>query len=150
MKVVLKQDVQGTGKKGDLVNVADGYARNFLLKRGLAIVADAQAINDIQNKQAAQKHHEEVLRQKEMDAAKQLNDKKFEITVKAGSNGRLFGSVTSKEVAEEIKKQLGVEVDKKRIVMESDIKTVGEYSVEVKFRAGINAKVTLVVKSVEA
>ena len=88
MKVVLKQDVQGTGKKGDLVNVADGYARNFLLKRGLAIEADAQAINDIQNKQAAQKHHEEVLRQKEMDAAKQLNDKKFEITVKAGSNGR--------------------------------------------------------------
>ncbi|WP_040198287.1 50S ribosomal protein L9 [Candidatus Soleaferrea massiliensis] len=149
MKVVLKQDVQGTGKKGDLVNVADGYAKNFLIKRGLAVEADTQAINDIKNKQAAQKHREDVLRQKEMDAAKQLNDRKFEIAVKAGSSGRLFGSVTSKEVAEEIKKQLGVEVDKKRVVMDGDIKTVGEYKLEVKFHAGITAKVTLVVKLAE-
>lgn len=145
MKVVLKQDVRGTGKKGDVVNVADGYARNFLIVRGLAVEASAQALNDIKNANLAKEHHARELREQAEAAAKKLNEKTVKITAKAGQGGKLFGSITSKEIAAEIEKTLGESVDKKKINLESDIKGFGTFTAEVKLHTGISAKVHVVV-----
>ena len=144
MKVVLKADVKGQGKKGELVNVSDGYARNFLLPRGLAIEADAQAMNDLKNKEEAERFHLAEERKKAQESADKLNGKSVKIVAKAGQNGRLFGSVTTKEVAEALKTQFSVAVDRRKIEM-GDIKAHGSYECEVKFLSGISAKVTVVV-----
>ena len=124
MKVILKEDVKGQGKKGQLVNVSDGYARNFLLPRGLAMEADAQAMNDLKNKEEAARHHAAMEKQNAEEAAKALKGKTVKLTAKAGSAGRLFGSVTTKEVAEGLKAQFQVEVDKRKISM-ADVKAFG-------------------------
>lgn len=145
MKVILKQDVKGSGKKGQLIEVSDGYARNFLLARGLAMEATAQNLNVLKAKEAAVAHRAQVEREQAESAAKALNGKTVKMTAKAGTGGRLFGSVTSKEIAEELKKQLGVEVDKKKIVLESDIKAFGTYSAEIKLYNGVSAKISVMV-----
>ena len=141
MKVILKEDVKGQGKKGQLVNVSDGYARNFLLPRGLAMEADAQAMNDLKNKEEAARHHAAMEKQNAEEAAKALKGKTVKLTAKAGSAGRLFGSVTTKEVAEGLKAQFQVEVDKRKISM-ADVKAFGSYEAEVKLYPGISAKIT--------
>lgn len=145
MQVVLKADVKGTGKKGDIVKVADGYARNFLIGRGLAVEADAKAMNDIHNAKQAQEHH----KQEQLDAAKavanKLNEKTVKIIAKAGQGGKLFGSVTAKEIAAEIERQQGEAVDKKKVSLESDIKGFGTYTAEVRLYPGVSAKVYVVV-----
>jgi len=114
MKVILQEDVQGSGKKGDLVNVSDGYAKNFLIKKGLAIQATPKAMNDMKQRQAAM----DSKVQREIDAAKrtagEIGDKTLKIMAKAGAGGKLFGSITNKEVAEELKKQLNTEIDPAR------------------------------------
>lgn len=145
MKVVLKQDVRGTGKKGDIVNVADGYARNFLLVRGLAVEASAQALNDIKNARLAQEHHAQQLREQAEQTAKKLNEKTVKITARAGQGGKLFGSITSKEIASEIEKAFGESVDKKKISLENDIKGFGTFTAEIKLHPGVSAKVYVVV-----
>lgn len=144
MKVILKEDVKGQGKKGQLVNVSDGYARNFLLPRGLAMEADAQAMNDLKNKEEAARHHAAMKKQNAEEAAKALKGKTVKLTAKAGSAGRLFGSVTTKEVAEGLKAQFQVEVDKRKISM-ADVKAFGSYEAEVKLYPGISAKITVMV-----
>ena len=144
MKVILLQDVKGQGKKGQLVNVSDGYARNFLLPRGLAMEADAQAMNDLKNKEEAARHHAAMEKQNAEEAAKALKGKTVKLTAKAGSAGRLFGSVTTKEVAEGLKAQFQVEVDKRKISM-ADVKAFGSYEAEVKLYPGISAKITVMV-----
>ena len=144
MKVILKEDVKGQGKKGQLVNVSDGYARNFLLPRGLAMEADAQAMNDLKNKDEAARHHAAMEKQNAEEAAKALKGKTVKLTAKAGSAGRLFGSVTTKEVAEGLKAQFQVEVDKRKISM-ADVKAFGSYEAEVKLYPGISAKITVMV-----
>ena len=144
MKVILKEDVKGQGKKGQLVNVSDGYARNFLLPRGLAMEADAQAMNDLKNKEEAARHHAAMEKQNAVEAAKALKGKTVKLTAKAGSAGRLFGSVTTKEVAEGLKAQFQVEVDKRKISM-ADVKAFGSYEAEVKLYPGISAKITVMV-----
>ncbi len=141
MKVILKEDVKGQGKKGQLVNVSDGYARNFLLPRGLAMEADAQAMNDLKNKEEAARQHAAMEKQNAEEAAKALKGKTVKLTAKAGSAGRLFGSVTTKEVAEGLKAQFQVEVDKRKISM-ADVKAFGSYEAEVKLYPGISAKIT--------
>ena len=141
MKVILQQDVKGTGKKGDLVNVSDGYARNFLLPRKLCVEANAQALNEFENRKAAQKHHEAEQLQQARDTAAAVEGKTVQIKAKAGQNGRLFGAVTSKEIAEELKKQCGVEIDKRKIELPGEIKQLGVVQCEVKFQAGISAKI---------
>ncbi len=145
MKVVLKQDVKGTGKKGELVEVADGYARNFLLKRGLAIPADAGAMNELKNREAAKAYRlaEEQKAAVEQKAA--IDGKSVKLTAKAGANGKLFGSVTAKEIAEGIEKQLGVTLEKRKIVLKDDIKAFGSYTIEVKIYNGVSANVFVVV-----
>jgi len=144
MKVILKEDVKGQGKKGQLVNVSDGYARNFLLPRGLAMEADAQAMNDLKNKEEAARHHAAMEKQNAEEAAKALKGKTVKLTAKAGSAGRLFGSGPTKEVAEGLKAQFQVEVDKRKISM-ADVKAFGSYEAEVKLYPGISAKITVMV-----
>ncbi len=144
MKVILKQDVKGQGKAGQLVQVSDGYARNFLLPRGLAVEADAQAMNDFRNKESAKEHHKAVEKQEAEAAAKLLSGKTVKVIARAGQNGKLFGSVTTKEVAAALKEQYGVELDKRKIVM-PDAKAFGGYEAELKFNQGVTAKITVLV-----
>ena len=145
MKVVLKQDVKGTGKKDELVNVSDGYARNFLFPRGLAVAADAAAMSDLRAKTEAKEHHKAVELDKAMALASSIDGKSVKIEAKAGSAGRLFGKVTSKEVADELKKQFKVDVDKRKIEMECDIKAFGTYNAVVKVHPGVSASVKVIV-----
>ena len=137
MKVILKQDVKGQGKKGELVNVSDGYARNFLFPRGLAM-------NDLKNREEAAKYRDDMEKKSAQAAAGLLTGKTLKLTAKAGQGGRLFGSVTTKEVAEELKKQFGLDIEKRKIAM-ADIKAYGSYEAEIKFSHGITAKLTVIV-----
>ena len=143
MKVILKQDVKGTGKAGDLVNVADGYAQNFLIKRGLAVEANAQGLNEKKAKDASKQHHEAVELQNAKDMAAQLSGKTVKVTAKAGANGKLFGSVTAKEVSAAIKAQYNMEIDKRKIVLSQDIKGYGVFSCEIKLHTGVSAKINV-------
>lgn len=140
MKVILKVDVKSLGKKGDLVNTSDGYARNFLFPKGLAIEANAQAMNEFNNKETAKKFH----KAEEIKAANELKDriegKTFKVAAKAGANGKLFGSVTAKDVSAAIKEEMGENIDKRKISMQ-DIKAFGTTQIEVKVYQGITAKV---------
>ncbi len=142
MKVVLLQDVKGKGKKGELCNVSDGYARNFLFPKKLAIEADNAALNELKNREESAAHHkkEEIAAAKE--TAAKLDGKTVSITAKAGAGGKLFGSVTSKEIAAEIKAKLGIEIDRKKMNV-ADIKNFGEYTAEIKLYQGITAKITV-------
>lgn len=144
MKVILKQDVKGQGKKGELVTVSDGYARNFLFPRGLAVEADSQAMNELRNREEAAAYHKKVEKDAALASAETLKDKALTIHAKAGNGGRLFGSVTTKEVADALEKQVGVKVDKRKITM-SDIKAFGTYTVEVKLYTGVTAEIQVVV-----
>ncbi|MBP1571813.1 MAG: 50S ribosomal protein L9 [Oscillospiraceae bacterium] len=145
MKVVLLQDVKSIGKKDQLVNVSDGYARNCLFPRKLAKEATAGAINDVKTKEAAKAHH----KQEEINAANELkakiDGKIVALKAKAGKEGKLFGAVTSKDVATEIKKQFGIDIDKKKLVMD-DIKLFGSYDCTVKLYPEIAAKITVKVE----
>ena len=140
MKVILTQDVKSLGKKGEMVSVADGYARNFLFPRGLAAEANAQSLTELKNREQAAQHKIAVDTQNARDAAATLEGKTVRVSAKAGANGKLFGSVTAKEVAEAIKKQFDVEADKRKITME-DVKSYGTYEAEVKLYSGISAKI---------
>ena len=145
MKVVLLQDVKSVGKKGELVNVSDGYGRNFLLPRKLAKEANAQAMNELKNAEASKQHRIEVEKANASEAAKKIDEKTIKMTAKAGQGGRLFGSVTAKELAEEIGKQFGVEVDKRKVVLDADIKAFGTFGFEVKFYNGITTTMSVAV-----
>ena len=144
MKVILLADVKGHGKKGELCNVSDGYARNFLFPKKLAVEADNAAMSEFKSREEAKIHHkEEEIAAAKATAAK-LEGKTVTMKAKAGNGGKLFGSVTSKEVAQEIKNSLGIEIDKKKMTM-ADIKNFGEYTAEIKLYTGITAKITVVV-----
>ena len=145
MKVVLLQDVKDIGKKDQVVNVSDGYARNFLLPRKLAKEATAAAMSDVKAKESARAHHkrEEIKAANELKAM--LNGKEVTIKAKAGKEGKLFGAVTSKDVAAAIKSQHKIEIDKKKIVMK-DIKTFSRVDVEIKIYPEIQAKITVIVE----
>ena len=146
MKVILTQDVKAQGKKGQLINVSDGYARNYLIPRGLAIEATGAALNDLKNKEAAAAHHAEEERKAAQAAAAVVDGKSVQMTAKAGTGGRLFGSVTAKEVAEAITKQLGAPTEKKQVSLPMEIKSFGTFKAEVKYLAGVVAKVNVIVK----
>lgn len=142
MKVILTQDVKGQGKKGQLVDISDGYARNFLLPRKLAVPADAQAMNELKNREDAAKYHKDMEKKAAEEAAATLKGKTVVLHAKAGQGGRLFGSVTAKEVAEEIRRQFGVEIDRRKIDM-ADIKAFGSYTAGLKLGSGVTAEVTV-------
>ena len=145
MKVILLADVKGKGKKGELCQVSDGYARNFLFPKNLAIEADTAAMSELKNREAAKEHHkkEEIAAAKA--TAEKLEGKSVTLKAKAGTSGKLFGSVTSKEVAAEIKSALGIEIDRKKMTL-ADIKNFGEYTAEIRLYTGISAKITVKVE----
>lgn len=143
MKVVLKQDIKGTGKKDQMVEVSDGYARNFLFPRKLAVPADAANANDVKNKAEAKQYHLDQERAAAQKLADSVNAKGITIHAKAGSNGRLFGAVTAKDIAQALKESYGVELDKRKIVLDADIKAYGCYPVTIKIYTGITAQVTV-------
>lgn len=140
MKVILNQDVKGQGKKGQLVEVSDGYARNFLLPRKLAKEATNDNINIMKGKADSEQHRKQVeLEAAQADAAK-INEVVVKLSAKAGENGKLFGSITSKDVAEALKMQHHIKIDKKKLVMPDGIKLLGTTVVDVKVYTGITAK----------
>lgn len=147
MKVILKQDVKGLGKKEQLVEASDGYARNFLFPKGLAVEASATNVNIMKTKKEAEAHKKD----REIAQAKELANKIKDITltlkVKAGDNGKLFGSITSKDVAEAMKTEQKLEIDKKKLVMPDAIKSVGTFEVEVKLYPEISSKFTVKIES---
>ncbi|NLJ31074.1 MAG: 50S ribosomal protein L9 [Clostridiales bacterium] len=145
MKVVLLEDIKGSGKKGELINVSDGYARNYLFPRKLAKEANAQAMNELKNAEEAKAFKIKTEMETARKTAEAIEGKSVKIYAKAGQGGRLFGSVTAKEIAEELKKQFKVNIDKRKIVTDGDIKAFGTYQCEVKLYNGISAKIYAVV-----
>lgn len=145
MKVVLQADVKGSGKKGQLVEVADGYARNFLIKKGLAIEANSTAMNELKNRESAEQFRLAEEKKAALEQKALIDGKTVKLTAKAGANGKLFGSVTAKEIAEGLEKQLGAAIDKRRVNLGEDIKTFGTYPVEIKIYNGITASVYVLV-----
>ncbi len=144
MKVILKQDVKGTGKKGEILDVSDGYAKNFLLKKGLAEQASSVAVNSLKlQKEAEERRRAEEIREIR-ELAKRMDKSKVTVSIKCGENGKVFGSVTSKEIASRLEEQ-GFNVDKKKILLKDAIKTVGDYTVEVRLMEGVSAKVFVTV-----
>ena len=139
MKVILNQDVKGLGKKGELVNTSDGYARNFLFPRKLASEANSQAMTELHNRENSKKHKIAVETQEAKDAAAKIEGKIIKVTAKAGQGGRLFGSVTSKEIAAEMKNQFGIDIDRRKITV-NDIKAFGTYPATVKLYQGVTAE----------
>lgn len=149
MKVILLQDVQGTGKKGEVKEVKDGYARNCLIKKGLAQEANATNLNLLQGQKDSAQHKIDVEIANAKDTAGKLEGKTVVVAAKAGQNGRLFGTVTSKEIAAAIKQSLGLDVDKKKINVALKIEGFGDFSAEARLYAGVIAKFTVSVKPAE-
>lgn len=141
MKVIFMKDVKGSAKKGEVKNVADGYARNMLLPKGLAVEATPENINKLEGQQSSAQYKIDTEKKTATENAKKVNDKKVVIKAKAGSNDRLFGSVTASQVADAVKEQFGISVDKKKISLSTDIKNFGTYSAVIKFYTGISAKI---------
>ena len=146
MKVILLEDVKALGKKGQIVNVSDGYARNFILKTGKGIEANTKNLNDLKLKKAnddkvAQEHYEAAV-----ELGKKIEAGKIEVSIKTGEGGKAFGSVSSKEIATEVKAQMELEVDKKKVQLKDAIKALGTYEVPIKLHPKVTAKLKVVVK----
>ena len=146
MKVILLQDVKGTGKKDEIIEVSDGYARNCLFKKKLAVEATSTEINAINNKKKAETYHKQEEIKAWMEVANKLRNKEVTCKIKCGENGKVFGSVNSKEIADELN-ALGFDVDKKQILLKNPIKSVGLYEVELKFLPEVTTKIKVKVES---
>ena len=146
MKVILLADVKGQGKKNDIVNVSDGYARNFLFPKKLAIVADAQATNELERKAEAQAYRVEEDRKAARALAERLAGVTLRIHAASGADGRLYGAVTAKDIADLLQKEQGITVDKRKLQLKEQIKTYGSFSIEVKLYSEISGKFTVVVE----
>lgn len=144
MKVILLQDVKAQGKKGELINVSDGYARNFLFPKKLAIEADKAALADLKNKEEARLYKIEQEKKQAKEVAEQLDSLQVRIKASAGADGRFYGAVTSKEVAEQLAKQHGITVDRRKIQMDA-IKAFGSYTLEVRLYTDVTGKIHLLV-----
>ncbi len=145
MKVILLDNIKGVGKKDEVINASDGYARNFLFPKNLAVEANAENMSKLKNKQDSAKHKKDVEKEKALEIAGKLKDITLTIKVKAGDNGRIFGGVTSKEISENLKSQYKIDVDKKKIVLNEAIKNLGVFNVSIKLFEGVvgNVKVNV-------
>jgi large subunit ribosomal protein L9 len=148
MKVILTQDVNKVGAKGDLVEVADGYGRNFLIKKGLALEATGGKLREWEENQKSRKSREAKLEQAAIEAKKKIGGKRVTVSMNAGEEGRLFGSVTTGQIAEALKAQHGVEIDKHDIKLEEQVKQVGMYPFKIRLHTGVEAELTLEVKAI--
>ncbi len=146
MKVILLENIKGVGKKDEVINASDGYARNFLFPKKLAVEANAENMSKLKNKQDSAQHKRDVEKEKAEEIAKKFKDIIVKIKVKAGDNGRIFGGVTSKEISECLKEQFKLDVDKKKIVLNETIKNLGTFNVSVKLFEGVvgNLKVSVI------
>ena len=146
MKVILLQDIKGTGKKDQILEISDGYARNYLLPRKLAREATAEALNSVEKAKSADKHREEVRRQEAEKMARDLKGKVVQLSVRGGENGKIYGSVTNDQIANAVKEQLGIDVDKRKIEIEEPIKNAGQAFFNLKLLAGISTRMIVNVK----
>ena len=142
MQVILLEDVKSLGKKGEIVKVNDGYARNFILKKKLGVEATSNNLNELK----LQKKNEEKLAKEKLEAAKELEEKQVTVSIKTGSGGRSFGSVSTKEIAAAAKSQLGYELDKKKMELDVPIKSPGTFNVKIKLHKEVTAELRVVVK----
>ena len=147
MKVVLLADVKGQGKKDQVVEVSDGYARNFLFPKKLAISADSNALNEIKNKEASKQHKLDVEKANALDIAKKLESITVVFEYAAGPDKKLYGSVTAKDVADELKKKHGIDIDKRKITLAEPIKSFGSFKADVKLFSDVNGKISIEVTS---
>ena len=145
MTVILQQDVKGQGKKGQMIEVSEGYARNFLLPKKLAIAATTDAINTMNLKEKARKAEEARLKAEAEETAKKLKDITVKLTAKAGNGGRLFGAVTTKEISEGLKKQFSIDIPKQKLVLDDPIKAFGTYHVKAKLGFEVSGTVAVMV-----
>jgi len=147
MKVILNKDIKGVGKKGDIINASDGYARNYLLPRGLASEATEGNLASLKQKKDAEKFRKEMERKEAQAVASKISGIVLKFNVKTGESGKLFGSITSKDVADLLKKQHGVDIDKRKIMLDDAIKAAGTYEVEIKVYPEVSAKIKIEVTS---
>ena len=145
MKVILTQDVKAQGKKGDIIEVSDGYARNFLLPRKLAIIADAKAVNEAKNKEASRLHKIETERAAAAETAAKLESLLVKIAAPSGADERLYGSITAKDIAEALKAQHGIEIDRRKMVLDHPIRSYGNYKVDAKLYTDVVAHINVLV-----
>ena len=143
MKVILLQDIKNVGKKDEIINANDGYARNFLFPKNMALEATKDNLLKLQAKKDSKAHKKNLEIEEFKKQAEIINKLTLEIKVKAGANGKIFGGVTPKEISEELNKQHKIQIDKKKIVLKETIKNVGRFTVDIKFGDGVNAKLTL-------
>ena len=143
MKVILLENVKGVGKKDEIINANDGYARNFLLPKKLAVEANNQNLAKLKSKQESNEHKKMTEKQEAEDLAKKLEKIILKIQVKAGENGKIFGGVTAKEIAEQLQKQHNFKVDKKKIDLKETIKQTGMFTIDFKLYEGVNAKLKI-------
>lgn len=150
MNVILLEDIKGVGKKGQMINASDGHARNFLLPKKLAVEATKSNLNELE----AKKKSEESKKQRELESAqalgKDISEKVIKIPVKTGDNGKLFGSVTNKEIASALEEQTGLQIDKKKIMVVDPIKTTGEKTVDIKLHPKVTARLTVYITDILA
>jgi large subunit ribosomal protein L9 len=145
MKVILTQDVKSQGKKGDIIEVSDGYARNFLLARKLAIIADAKALNEAKNKEASRLHKIETEKAAATDIANKLTGIQVKIAVSCGADEKLYGSITAKDIAEALKAQHGIEIDRRKMVLDHPIRSYGSYTVDAKLYTEVVGKINVLI-----
>ena len=146
MKVILLKDVKGTGKKGEIKEVSDGYARNFLLKKGVAVEANHANMKELDEKSKSKERKALIEYEEAVLLGKQMENVNIQIEVKSGEGGRLFGSITSKEIAEQLKKQKNIDIDKRKILMDEPIRTLGSTLVEIKLHQKVTTKIRVDVK----
>lgn len=147
MQVILLADVKGTGKKDQIVNVSDGYARNYLFPRKLAVEATSSQMNAVKRAKAAEDHRESLRRKEAQETAERLRGKAIKLSARAGEKGRLYGSITGQEVAEALESQHGIKVDKRKIDISEAIRAVGEYNANVWLYAGITAPMRVIIQA---
>ena len=146
MTVILLKDVKGTGKKGEVKEVSDGYARNFLIKKGVAVEASQTNMKELDEKEKSKERKALIEYEEAVLLGKQMEEINIQIEVKAGEGGRLFGSITSKEIAEQLKKQKNLDIDKRKILMDEPIRTLGSTFVEIKLHQKVTTKIRVDVK----
>lgn len=143
MKVILKQDIKGVGKKNEVINASDGYARNFLFPKNLAVEANAENMNKLNAQNEAKQYKKDVEKEEAKEISKKLERIMLTIKVQAGENGKIFGSVSSKEIAENLEQQYKIKIDKKKIELKDAIKTTGQRTVDVKLYEGVSGKIKI-------
>lgn len=146
MKVVLLQDIKGTGKKDQIIEAADGFARNYLIPRKLAKEATTEVLNAIETSRSAQRHREEVKRSEAEQKSRELKGKVIQLTARGGESGKLYGAVTNEQIAQAVKEQYGVDVDKRKVEVDEPIRTAGQSQVTLKLMAGVSVRMFVNVK----